>query len=205
MKKLIDVPYIDQTKDWPTGCESVSAVMLLKYLGLPITVERFVRDYLPQEPMKKIDGVLYGPDPNVKFAGSPKDPDSFGCYPPVIVEALNKYFAEYRGYRAEDATGVSDVNLLLENVYQDMPVIYWTSLDLDPTYPGPVWVNTATGHAFTWISNEHCMLLVGYDDEADMLIFNDPWQNHSVVAAPRALAEKRHAELGRRAVIVRIR
>ena len=33
-KKLIKVPYIDQTKEWPTGCESVSAVMLLQYLGM---------------------------------------------------------------------------------------------------------------------------------------------------------------------------
>ena len=29
----IEVPYIDQSVKYPTGCESVSAVMLLKYLG----------------------------------------------------------------------------------------------------------------------------------------------------------------------------
>jgi uncharacterized protein YvpB len=56
MKKLIDVPYIDQTENWPTGCESVSAVMLLKYLGLPVTVDRFIHDYLPQEPMRRSGG-----------------------------------------------------------------------------------------------------------------------------------------------------
>ena len=45
MKKLIRVPYIDQTKDYPTGCESVSAVMLLHYLGIPISVDAFIENY----------------------------------------------------------------------------------------------------------------------------------------------------------------
>ena len=35
----IEVPYIDQSVKYPTGCESVSAVMLLKYLGYEMTVE----------------------------------------------------------------------------------------------------------------------------------------------------------------------
>jgi uncharacterized protein YvpB len=205
MKKLIDVPYIDQTENWPTGCESVSAVMLLKYLGLPVTVDRFIHDYLPQEPMRRSGETMYGPDPNEYFAGSPYDADSFGCYPAVIAKAMNRYFDDYRGYRAENATGVPNIRLLLEQIYQDMPVLYWASINFIPTYKGPVWINTGTGHAFTWTSNEHCLLLVGYDDAADEFLFNDPWQNHGVISCPRKLAEQRHAEMGERAVTVRIR
>ena len=37
-KVCIDVPYIDQSKLYPTGCESVSTVMLLRFLGIDITV-----------------------------------------------------------------------------------------------------------------------------------------------------------------------
>ena len=33
-KVCIDVPYIDQSKLYPTGCESVSTVMLLRFLGI---------------------------------------------------------------------------------------------------------------------------------------------------------------------------
>ena len=40
--KRIDVPYLDQTAQAPTGCESVSAVMLLRYLGYDITIDRFL-------------------------------------------------------------------------------------------------------------------------------------------------------------------
>ena len=43
MEKLLQVEYIDQSVNWPTGCESVSTVMALRYLGMPITVEKFIR------------------------------------------------------------------------------------------------------------------------------------------------------------------
>ena len=38
----ITVPYIDQSIKYPTGCESVSAVMLLRFLGYDITVDEFI-------------------------------------------------------------------------------------------------------------------------------------------------------------------
>ena len=94
MKKLINVPYIDQTNDWPTGCESVSTVMLLNYLGVQISMEEFVDIYLPKCDFKEIDGELYGANPNKEFAGNPKDAESFGCYAPVIENTLNKIFKD---------------------------------------------------------------------------------------------------------------
>ena len=45
-KKIISVPYIDQSVNYPTGCESVSTVMLLQYLGYEITVDEFIENYL---------------------------------------------------------------------------------------------------------------------------------------------------------------
>ena len=63
MKKVIQAPYIDQTKQYPTGCESVSAVMLLQYLGIPVLVDDFIEKYLKKEPMVSRQGRLYGPDP----------------------------------------------------------------------------------------------------------------------------------------------
>ena len=89
-KKLIKVPYIDQTKEWPTGCESVSAVMLLQYLGMDISVEQFVDFYLEKTPLFEKDGNLYGGDPRRVFVGNPADDQSMGCYAPVIKKALEK-------------------------------------------------------------------------------------------------------------------
>ena len=93
-KKLIKVPYIDQTKEWPTGCESVSAVMLLQYLGMDISVEQFADFYLEKTPLFEKDGKLYGGDPRRVFVGNPADDQSMGCYAPVIKKALEKLFQE---------------------------------------------------------------------------------------------------------------
>ena len=60
MRKIIDVPYLDQSVKYPTGCESVSAVMLLQYLGYEISVDTFIEKYLEKQPLEKKNGVLYG-------------------------------------------------------------------------------------------------------------------------------------------------
>ena len=86
----IKVPYIDQSIKYPTGCESVSAVMLLQYLGYEITVDEFIKNCLECREMEVRDGILYGPDPNISFCGSPYDEDSFGCYAPALIKALDR-------------------------------------------------------------------------------------------------------------------
>ena len=79
MKNIIATPYINQTPKYPTGCESVSAVMLLQYLGYSITPEEFIDIYLEKKEFEKKEGILYGPDPNKYFCGSPYAENSFGC------------------------------------------------------------------------------------------------------------------------------
>ena len=166
MKKIIRVPYIDQTKDYPTGCESVSAVMLLHYLGMFLSVDEFIDNYLEKEPMQKREGRLYGPNPFQCFAGSPYDSDSFGCYAPVIADALNRVFANFKmEKRAKDISGMPVEKMLARYIDRDIPVIFWASIDLKETVFGPDWL-LADGTVFSWISNEHCMLLVGYDEKS---------------------------------------
>lgn len=198
-KKLIKVPYIDQTKEWPTGCESVSAVMFLQYLGFDIPVKQFVEQYLEKEPLFEKDGKLYGPDPRKAFAGDPADENSMGCYAPVIKRALEKILPADR--EAVDLTGVSMEVLLRDYIDCDIPVIFWASIDLQETYMGPEWILTDSGEIFVWRSNEHCMLLVGYDEEN--CYFNDPWHNHGTTGYERKLVEKRHGEQHEMAVSVR--
>ena len=213
LKKVIKVPYIDQTADWPTGCESVSAVMLLQYLGVDITVEEFVECYLDKEPLFEKDGRLYGADPRKVFVGSPADENSMGCYAPVIHKALRRVLCramecgigqqgeEREVWEPVDLTGVSMEILLRESIDNDIPVIFWASIDLKETYAGPEWIVADSGEVFEWRSNEHCMLLVGYDEEN--YYFNDPWHNHGLIGYRKKLVEKRHAEQYEMAVSVR--
>ncbi|MGN1140939.1 MAG: C39 family peptidase [Oliverpabstia sp.] len=192
----IDVPYIDQSEKYPTGCESVTTVMLLHYLGYDISVDDFIKNYLRMRDFETRDGVLYGPDPWEYFVGSPYDPDSFGCYAPVICEALGKIVGDT--YEVCDETG-KDLDELVETyLKQDMPVILWNSINMREPIIGPEWKLLDTGKNFTWISNEHCMLLVGEDE--DSYIFNDPYENRGVIACPKGIIRDRYEVYHRQAV-----
>ena len=204
-KIIIPAPCIDQTADWPTGCESVSAVMLLQYLGVEISVDEFIKEYLPCRPFEERDGKLIGADPRREFAGSPYDPDSMGCYAPVIRAALERVLAERAGetdgsrdekqteipvWHVEDLTGVSMEQLCTEYLDRGRPVIFWACIDMKEPVTGPDWYLEDGTTVFTWISNEHCMLLVGYDETN--YYFNDPWEHHGVIGYEKTITEARH-------------
>ncbi len=191
-KKLISVPYIDQTVKYPTGCESISTVMLLNYLGYELSPEEFIDRYLPKKDFYCRDGLLYGPDPKEYFIGSPYNAaiGSYGCYAGTILRALEPLVSDDYEIRNETDTPIAD--LLTRYIDHNMPVIFWATLNMQPAIPGPTWILDGTGAEFSWKNNEHCLLLVGYD--ADFFYFNDPWQNHGTIAYERALVEQRHAE-----------
>ena len=187
----LDVPYIDQSVRYPTGCESVSAVMLLQFLGIEITVDEFIEKYLEKRAFEEKNGVLYGPDPRKYFCGSPYDESSFGCYAPVIVRALEHVFAEHGFHgKVKDETGASAAELAEKYINNGMPVIFWACINMREPVIGPSWRLADSGEEFTWISNEHCMLMVGFDEEG--YYFNDPYDNNGVIRYPKDLVEDRH-------------
>lgn len=188
MHKRIEVPYLDQSGAYPTGCESVSAVMLLQYLGYDISVDTFIEQYLEKEDFEEREGVWYGPDPRTHFCGSPYDEDSFGCYAPVICKALEQILGD--AYEVSDRTGTEIDILIREYIDREMPVVFWACINMREPITGPQWKLKETGETFTWISNEHCMLLVGYDEEG--YYFNDPYDNNGVIRYPKDVVKDRY-------------
>lgn len=187
-KKIIRVPYIDQSIQYPTGCESVSTVMLLQYIGYDITVDEFIADYLEMKDFEEREGQLFGADPNLYFCGSPYDKDSFGCYAPVICKAVEKMIGDK--YDIVNETGTPMEELIKKYIDADIPVIFWACINMREPIVGPEWRLLDSGEVFTWISNEHCMLLVGYDEEG--YYFNDPHENRGLIRYDKELVEKRH-------------
>lgn len=188
MKKIINVPYIDQSVKYPTGCESVSAVMLLNYLGFGISVDEFIDMYLEKKEFFQRGGKLFGPNPRQYFCGSPYDEESFGCYAPVICKALEKIVG--KEYMVTDETDATMEELIEKYIDRDIPVIFWACINMREPIMGPSWYLADTMELFTWISNEHCMLLVGYDEEG--YYFNDPYENRGLVRYERTLLKDRH-------------
>ncbi|HHZ05967.1 MAG TPA: hypothetical protein GX401_04170 [Clostridiales bacterium] len=203
-----DVPLITQTDKYPSGCESVSTTMFLQYYGFDIEPEDFIDNYLPKAYLEDGDnGELTGPDTESVFIGDPYSEDSLGCYPPVIVNAINQ-FAGAENKKAVDVTGSSLNSLITNYVAVHKPVLIWATMYMwEPVVTYEWTVKNATeyssykdGDPCQWLANEHCMVLVGYDE--DYYYFNDPNYEEAPVSYERELFETRYKQIGMGAVIL---
>lgn len=192
-----NVPAFSQMPEYPTGCETVSAIMALRYAGYNITAARFIDNYLPQSTdFTEKDGRRYGPDPNKSFIGSPRAAGGYGCFAAVIEKAAADYLGE--NGTVINAVG-TELDVLCEKyISNNIPVLLWTTISMLDTYPAEKWT-LEDGNDFCWPANEHCMLLIGYD--GDSFYFNDPYVGNTV-KYPRDLTERRYNELGKQAVII---
>ena len=93
-------------------------------------------------------------------------------------------------YLVIDETDTDLEELKREYLDQGIPVIFWACIKMREPIVGPSWVLFETEEEFTWISNEHCMLLVGYDNEG--YYFQDPDENRGLMHYEKKLVENRH-------------
>lgn len=196
-KIIKNVPLISQFPEYPTGCESVSTVMVMQYLGEKITVQNFVENYLPKNSEFYIsEDKKYGPSPYEHFIGNPTSSGSFGCMAPVIERSLKNYYNDNTIIKNTTGTEISE--LCKAYIDNDIPVILWATINMLETNPTNTWY-LADGKRFTWPGNEHCMVLVGTDN--DNYYFNDPYSG-KLVKYDKEMAESRYAELGMQSIVI---
>lgn len=196
-KKIITVPYISQDGSYATGCELVSATMFLNYYHYNVSVKDVVGK-TPFSELHETNSGLTGKNPAQSFIGDPTSQSGFGCYAPVVVNVLNSFFQQDNQKKATNITGTDFANLL-PYLSRDDPVIVWATINMLPSYAGDNWILEDTGQTFTWLAQEHCLVLVGYDDSK--YYFNDPYDSNGMVGYDRSLVEKRYQELGKQAVV----
>lgn len=198
--KRIDVPFIDQRIQYPTGCESVSAVMVLQKYGIPITVDEFIDGYLPQgnTPYLVSDGCYQGSDPRECFLGSPYSQNGWGCYAGVIAKAMRNVIAG-EDYIVLEPDNKTMKSLCREYIDEGTPVIVWATIDMSEPQEGMTWNITGTDRYFTWIAPLHALVLVGYDD--DYYYFNDPLQG-KYTAYDKGVVEENYDYIGRQSVVM---
>ena len=201
-KTLLDIPCIDQREKYPTGCESVTAVMALNHAGVNITVEAFIDGWLPKSdpPMYDGRGGYRCADPNEFFMGDPYSEDGWGCYAPAIESAVEGVLMDKSpGLKVENHSGKTLTELFETCVCQGVPVMVWVTMDMaQPRYGGAMTVSSS-GRQFDWITPEHCMLLVGADEEN--YYFCDPLKG-CVQAYGRDESQRAYEALGRQALSV---
>ena len=181
-----------QNPELPTGCEITALTSLLNYLGFDVDKITMADTYLDKGPIGQTD-------PAVAFIGSPYTDASYGCYSPVIENTADKYLADnmstLKTYRM---SGVSFRNLLCE-IEQGNPVVIWASMYMSPTYNSSVWA--VDEHTVTWIANEHCLVIYGYDLDKNVVYTADPLVGNTEYDID--LFETRYNELLKQAIVIK--
>ena len=200
--KIIKAPYINQFgAGLPNGCESASAVMALKYVGVNIDTETFVSKYLP---MGTAPSGGVGSDPDKVYVGDPHKTGGlgWGCNAPVIEAALKKA-ADQSKYFVVNETGKALSAICTEYINNNVPVIVWATVDMTSSVTYSYWT-TPEGKSIKYNNMLHCLLLVGYDSA--YYYFNDPMNRVGVndyFAYPKSAVESAYSLLGKQAVVIR--
>lgn len=191
-KKIIELDYMSQ-KDYPTGCESVTTCMVLKYMGYDISIDTFIDEYLDTFDIMVNNGIMYGEDPNEYFIGNPRSSSGYGCYSPVIKKALVKIAGENA---VHDLQGRSIEEMIEKYVSNGIPVIMWATIGMNEAEYGGTWYISRTSQIYSWLAGEHCLLLAGWDEYN--YYFYDP--NSGVVPYNKELVSRRYKEMGGQAL-----
>lgn len=172
--KIISAPLICQYPDYPSGCESVAAVMNLKYYRFVITVDDFIDRYLftGSAPFK-YDDVWYSSNPDESFLGDPRSDKGWGIWAKGLERSIQRCLDCYTGNFSVESTFSETLDSLCEKyIDNNIPVIVWVTAYMEAPRVNVTPYIIGTDKTFTWISPNHCMLLVGYDE--DNYYFNDP-------------------------------
>ena len=120
---------------------------------------------------------------------------------------MNKFLDKHKAfvlkeYKFED---------LIENfIDKGHPLLIWATIGMKKPESGNSWIikyadenaSTGVGKKYTWLKHEHCLVLVGYNE--NNYIVNDPYQTEDKVLGQyeKKLFEKRYFEMGSEALTI---
>ena len=166
----INTTPILQMPELPTGCESVALTMALNSYGFDLDKTAIASDWLIHNDENYVLG----------YAGDPFSDNGAGIFPPGLCDTANN-FLKSKGYphKAYDVTGM-EIEDLLEYIADGIPVVVWTTIDYtDPKYSGSE--ITYNERTYRWYSNEHCVMLGGFDQGASSVTVYDPMLGKTTV------------------------
>jgi uncharacterized protein YvpB len=183
-----EVPELLQNPELPTGCESVALTIDLMSLGFDLEKTTIAEDYL-----------VMGSNYACSFVGDPFTEHGSGIFPPGIVETANDYLADQDSeLQAYDISG-TDLDDLLTYIDKGEPVLVWTTM-----YMASVNFTGASqeymGKTYRWYSDEHCVVLYGYDRSTGTLLISDPLEG--LVERDWDDFEEIYDEIGQYAVVI---
>lgn len=199
---IIDMEGLSQ-EGIPTGCESVSTVSVLNYMGVPVSVDEFINTYLPMKEFRHEGGKTIGGHPEEAFLGDPYSDASLGCYSTAIATACENMKKDgYCGMEEVMVLNIKGAKLssLAETYLENgIPVVVWVTMEMEESYEGFTYY-LENGEEYVWTAREHCMVLVGEDSLYYYL--KDPLKNGETVCYSKELVNQRYNEMGKQAVVL---
>lgn len=142
--------------------------MLLNAYGYAVDKTELA-DALEKDSIETVDDKDYAVHPEVAFIGNPTSSSSFGVFPSPLAEAMQKFIDEQGGeHVATPLYGLTEEEILAY-CDADIPMCIWASMrNQEIQYIGGWYIiadGDYTDEYFYWPSNEHCLVLTGYDSE----------------------------------------
>lgn len=190
---LIELEHISQYPSLPSGDEITCLAMVLSYLKYDVDKNDLCDLYLEKGPV----GYTKPTEANV---GNPESNfNSYGCLPPVIVKASNKFTMVNDGSHTATDISKSNTHVLYDYVSRDIPVIVWVCEDFDITPQiSRIWI--IDGEAYYAKANSCAMVLIGYNFEKNTVTLANPKGN--VFEVNMELFEARYSQMGSYSVVL---
>lgn len=188
---IIELTSICQYPELPTGCEVTSLAMVLNYYNVDCDKCEISDNYL-------IKGDVGTVDFHQAFEGDPRDEYSYGCYANVIVETANRIISEKGAFLSVKDFTDTPLEELYSFIDKDIPVIVWGTQDCQEGHFSVTW--NVNGQDLTWFTPEHCMVLVGYDQNSVWVA--DPIYG-DIRSYDKATFEKSYNSLFKQAVVIK--
>ena len=190
----LTVTWVGQYPELPNGCEIVSSAIVLNYLGFNVDKVDLAKDFFSQD---EKDGKVL--DFRNYYVGNPLDYTGLGCYASAVVDAVNSYLKtqktelhafNYTNYPFEE---------LLNQVAEGNPVIIWVTQYMEEPFYGIR--EMIDDENIVYISQEHCLVLTGYDMDKNIVKVSDPLVGNTEY--DMELFKKRFTQLMYQAVIIK--
>ena len=168
-----NVPYLNQfSLGYPTGCEAVSATMVLKYKGFNVSASNLISKLKlgSKKYQDENDKKWYGANPFSEFVGDPSkrlNEGSYGVFAKPIANAMTAFAVN----RVKNISGISEKELL-KYIENKNPVVVWCVKNAGNLAEGVTWNYKDGSGTFKELIGEHCSVLIGYDN--DYVYLNDP-------------------------------
>ncbi len=188
----LDVIEYCQYPDYPTGCESVSLFMLLRYYGVDVTVDQ-IYDLLPMGPQPYWEnGVKYGANPETEFVGDPRSSSSFGVFNRPVAQVAELFKP---GAQTKEQATLDDIHAIIDS---GNPVLAWyVTAPMRSIVYRRSWQDYQSDAIVHWPGGEHAIVICGYDE--DTIVYRDPNAGTTVTVDNDIFLKSFH-ELGGRIV-----